>query len=113
MWLTRGPNTVARRFTGYITKGIRFHTKERKESRTTQNSRVVVISETSTSQDDVEYFGRINDIIELNYFESFRVVLFRCDWVDVERGNGVKKDKFGYTLLNFSKLVHTGVHLTD
>ncbi|CAN1145105.1 hypothetical protein LINPERHAP2_LOCUS14509 [Linum perenne] len=112
-WLARGPNTVARRFNGYITKGIRFHTKEKEESRKSQNSGVVVVSETSTSQDDIEYFGKINDIIELNYYERFRVVLFKCDWVDVERGNGVKKDKFGYTLVNFSRLVHTRVHLSD
>ena len=55
----------------------------------------------------------LNDIIELNYYERFKVTLFKCDWVDVERGKGVKKDPFGFTLVNLSKLVHTGVKSTD
>ncbi|CAN0898937.1 hypothetical protein LINGRAHAP2_LOCUS19989 [Linum grandiflorum] len=112
-WLARGPNTVARRFTGYITKGIRFRTKDREASGKSQNSGVVVISETSTSVNDIEYYGRINDIIELNYFDRLKIVMFKCDWVDVEKGKGVKKDKFGHTLVNFTKLIHTGGNVVD
>jgi len=29
------------------------------------------------------YHGKIIDIIELDYFSEYKVVLFRCDWVDV------------------------------
>nr|XP_016463930.1 PREDICTED: uncharacterized protein LOC107786928 [Nicotiana tabacum] len=27
----------------------------------------------------------LNDIVELNYYEKFKVVLFKCDWVDVTK----------------------------
>ncbi|CAN1279776.1 hypothetical protein LINPERPRIM_LOCUS17158 [Linum perenne] len=112
-WLARGPNKVATQFNGYIIKGIRYRTKKRDAKRKTQNSGVVITSKTSHSDDDTIYYGRLVDMIELNYYERFRVVLFKCEWVDVERGKGVKTDKFGYTLVNFSKLVHTGSQLGD
>ena len=56
---------------------------------------------------DVTYYGRIIDIIELNYSGNFSVVLFKCEWVDVISKRGIK-DKYGYTLVNFSHLIHTG-----
>ena len=112
-WLARGPNKVGRRFKGYIIGGVRFHVREIEEKRKTQNSGVVVATKTSFLDSDVVYYGVLNDIIELNYYERFKVVPFKCDWVDVERGKGVKKDPFGFTLVNLSKLVHTGVKSTD
>jgi hypothetical protein len=36
------------------------------------------------------------------------VVLFKCEWVDVTRGKGVKKDKFGLSLVIFSRQIHKG-----
>lgn len=42
------------------------------------------------------------------YFEEFKVVLFKCDWVDVTRGRGLKVDEWGFTLVNFSHLIHSG-----
>ena len=112
-WLARGPHNIGRRFKGYIINGIRFHTKDREVRRKTQNSGVVISTKTSTSVEDVHYYGVLNDIIELNYFEMFRVVLFKCNWVDVERGKGIKKDQLGFTLVNLSKLVHTGENSSD
>lgn len=112
-WLARGPNKVGRRFKGYIIGGVSFHTKKREDKRKTQNSGVVITTKTSCLDEDVVYYGVLKDIIELNYFERFKVVLFQCDWVDVERGKGVKKDQFGFTLVNLSKLVHTGLKSTD
>nr|GEV03403.1 hypothetical protein [Tanacetum cinerariifolium] len=51
------------------------------------------------------------DIIELNYSGKIRVVLFRGEWVDINRG--CKKDKYGTTLVNFSHLSHSGANLSD
>ena len=77
--LARGPNKVVKRSSGFIINGIRFHTISREERRKTQNSSVVNKSEVGGA----DYFGKIRDIIELNYYGSFKVVLFKCDWVDV------------------------------
>ena len=111
--LAQGPNFVARRYNGYIIKGIRFHTKEIEGNRKTQNSGVMVIAKTSSLGDEVLYYGVLNDIIELNYYENFRVMLFKCHWVNVEKGKGMKKDSLGFTLVNLSKLIHTGVNIND
>ena len=83
----------------------------------TQNSGVLVVSKTESYANTIDnapksaniaYYGRLNDIVELNYFEEFKVVLFKCDWVDVTQGKGVKKDALGFTFVNFAHLIHTG-----
>ncbi|XP_074377014.1 uncharacterized protein LOC141718530 [Apium graveolens] len=84
-----GPNRTARRFTGYVVNGYRFHTSDRDSRCTTQNSSVYLTAQTtsfSSSRDenpivgDVSYYGSIEDIIELDYWGLFTVVLFKCRW---------------------------------
>ncbi|OMO68751.1 Transposon, En/Spm-like protein [Corchorus capsularis] len=120
--LARGPDTMVKRYSAYVINGFRFHTKSREQKRRTQNSGVVVTSSTisyASARDrnplegDVNYYGILNNIIELNYYNKFKVVLFRCDWADVTTSKGVKKDQFGFTLVNFSHLIHTGKQLID
>jgi len=108
-WLARGPVEVARRYTGYTINGFRFHTRKRERYLKTQNSGIVV--RTETSNDEVNYYGAIIDIIQLDYSGKYKAVLFKCDWIDVKKG--VKKDKFGMTLVNFKYLKHTGKNLCD
>lgn len=45
----------------------------------------------------------------LNYFEEFKVVSFKCDWVDVDQGRGVNKDALSFILVSFSHLMNKGV----
>jgi hypothetical protein len=59
------------------------------------------------AEDGVNYYGRLSDIIELSYRE-YKVVLFKCDWYDVHHRVGLQKDDFGFTLVNFSRKIHTG-----
>ena len=40
------------------------------------------------------------------------MVLFRCDWVNVN-SRGLKRDKRGFTLVNFSHKIHEGGALKD
>ncbi|KAK5786686.1 hypothetical protein PVK06_041326 [Gossypium arboreum] len=62
---------------------------------------------------NVGYYGLLTDIIELDYYGRWKVVLFRCDWDDVNTARGIKKDQFGFTIVNFSHLIHTGQQLMD
>ncbi|GJV58912.1 transposon, En/Spm-like protein [Tanacetum coccineum] len=57
---------------------------------------------------------QLTDIIELEYFLEHKVVLFRCDWVDMRHSRGIKKDKYGFPLVTFSRpFIHTGESLKD
>lgn len=51
---------------------------------------------------------KLTEIIELHYYDSFRVVLFKCQWADTRDVRGYKKDDLGHTMVNFSRLIHTG-----
>lgn len=104
--LSKGPNFVAKRYSGYLINGYRFHVRQRDARRKTQNSGVTVVASTTSfarSKDknliaaDLTYYGRIVDIIELDYYGHFKVVLFKCDWYEVEN------DTCGLTYVYFNK----------
>jgi hypothetical protein len=103
--LAKKPSKCGVRYSGYIINGFRFHTMSREVACLMQNSGVVNIAD-----DGVNYYGRLSDIIELPY-KDFKVVLFKCDWYDVHHRAGLRKDEFGFTLVNFSRRIHTGEKL--
>lgn len=105
--LFHGLNSITKRMKDFTINGYRFHTEGRDKSKTTQNYRVMVEAEGKP------YQGKITDIIELDYFSECKVVLFRCDWVDVSSSHGQKEDKRGFTLLNFAHKTHRGNALKD
>ncbi|CAH9068815.1 unnamed protein product [Cuscuta epithymum] len=105
-WLAKGPCPSAKRYSGYLVNGYHFYTKGRDERCKTQNSGVTLTAMTNSfasSKDnnpiigDVVYYGAVLDIIELNYWSKFKIVLFRCEWYQVE------KDDYGLTCVNSSK----------
>ncbi|KAK0601149.1 hypothetical protein LWI29_021662 [Acer saccharum] len=114
--LAQGPNKIALRFKKYLINGFRFQIKEIDIRSKTQNSGVVVTVKTSnlaSSKDknlivgDVSYFGNVVDVIELDYYGGRKVVLFKCDWIDINSNQGTKKDELGFTLVNPSYLQKT------
>ncbi|XP_058742043.1 uncharacterized protein LOC131614487 [Vicia villosa] len=96
--LSRGPNDVVKRYSGYVISGYRFHTTIREARLKTQNSGVTLEAVTQilrNAKDEnpkkirVTYYGAIKDIIELDYYGHEKYVLFKCDWFVDE------KDKYG------------------
>ncbi|WVZ18489.1 hypothetical protein V8G54_005811 [Vigna mungo] len=116
-FLARGPLDNARRFTAYNINGFKFRTLTRDEGLRTQNSGVFLTSNTACvsstvdrnlRQADLSYYGKLEDIIELNYYGRFKVVLFKCKWVDTTRERGYKKDQWNFNCVNFDRLIHIG-----
>nr|GFA66874.1 hypothetical protein [Tanacetum cinerariifolium] len=111
-WLARGLNNFVRRYSGYFVKGYCFHTKNHENSLKSQNSGVVVtVLVSSNTQKVLSYYGSLKEVVKLNYSGKIRMVLFKCDWVDVNKG--CKRDKFGITLVNFSHLTHSSSDIHD
>ncbi|CAL5432760.1 unnamed protein product [Camellia sinensis] len=112
--LALGPSQKATRFNGYIINGTRYHTRSRELRRQTQNSGVMVKAKTSSYgsakdinpvEGDVTCYGYVTDIIELYYSHDHRYMLFMCNWID--NNKGLKRDDFGFTLVNFNHLLYT------
>ena len=106
-WLARYSDNEAKRFKRYVINGLKFRTRDSKAIRKTQNSGVFV------TEGDATYYGVLIDIIELNYSDKYRYILFKCQWVDFISGRECKKDEFGFSLVNFSRLIHTGSRLIN
>ena len=49
------------------------------------------------------FYGIINEIWDLDY-TMFKILVFKCDWVDNK--NGIKVDDLGFTLVDFNKIAH-------
>ncbi|KAL8120317.1 hypothetical protein AgCh_017475 [Apium graveolens] len=103
------PKRAAGRFTGYVVNGYRFHTNSRDSRCITQNSGVFVTADTTSfasSKDEnpvvgnVNYYGSVEEIFELDYWGGFNVVLLKCCWYQEE------KDEYELTKVNSNKLSH-------
>ncbi|XP_021984396.2 uncharacterized protein LOC110880131 isoform X1 [Helianthus annuus] len=110
-WLAKGPSFAVAKYTGFAINEYRFHTTSRDESKTTQCSGVSLVAhamQIASAKDSnpvygaVTYFGRIKEIWDLDY-RMFTLPVFMCDWAD---SRGVKKDDFGFTVVNFDRLGH-------
>ena len=57
---------------------------------------------------NVPYYGQLIDIVELQYNEGNKVVLFKCNWYDVSHeGIGYKRDRHRTTIVNTSRKLKT------
>ena len=55
---------------------------------------------------DLPYYGKLVDIIELNYYGKI-IILFKWMWADTTNDRGFKKDAWGFNAANFNKLIHS------
>ncbi|XP_059290366.1 uncharacterized protein LOC132043916 [Lycium ferocissimum] len=109
-FLADGPAPHARRFTSFNINGLKFRTITREHGLKTQNSGVFLTSSTSCiasradgnlRQADFPYYGKLKDIIELNYYGRFRVTLFKCKWADTTRDRPLERINGDFLLLTF------------
>ena len=102
------PYSRAKRMKHYVTNGLKFRTKDSEKNKKTQNSGLSVVT-----NGGVAYYVIVTNIIELNYSNKIRHVLFKCKWVDVLSIRGYKIDELGFPLVNFTRLIHVGDELMD
>ncbi|KAK9053298.1 hypothetical protein SSX86_029931 [Deinandra increscens subsp. villosa] len=68
---------------GYIVNGVKFLVKSRDDCRQTQNCGITVPGVHNDVQDD--YYGYLDEVIELSFIKGCRVILFKCKWFDTNR----------------------------
>jgi hypothetical protein len=120
--LANEPFMIATMYNSYTINGFNFHTYSSDEGRPYQNSGVALVAQTSCFENgntdlivrNKTYYGRIKEVIELNYRNKGNIVLFKCDWVDNRIQDAwVKTDQFGITVVNFNHLYNGGERLLD
>jgi hypothetical protein len=96
-------------YNGYFFNGYVFHTEEYGHGRKTYNNGVCIKGSTS-SKFEVDYYGRLEKVIELQYHsEQNRVFLFKCYWYDTT-DRGIRVDPH-YGLVEIkSKAKHRNVN---
>ena len=80
--LSLGPERKVKCYNEYFVNGYVFYTKEYGHGRKTYNSGVC-IKGSIYSDFEVDYYGRLEEAIALQYHsEQNRVFLFKCYWYD-------------------------------
>ncbi|PNX91366.1 hypothetical protein L195_g047496, partial [Trifolium pratense] len=89
--MSYGPLKSVTCYNGIIVNGYRFHTKQNGQNKATNNSGVCVRG-SIYGEHDIDYYGIIEEILELSYIGAQnKVLLLRCHWFDPI--NGVKVDE--------------------
>jgi len=76
--LACGPDCQVRSYRGCIVNGVKFHTKECAQTRTTQNSGGGVVRVGYDTSNN-EYYGELKNVLKLHYIGRNFVYLFRVD----------------------------------
>ncbi|KAL0556179.1 hypothetical protein IC582_004689 [Cucumis melo] len=111
-WIAHDPHPCVTTYNSYAINGCHYHTKSYDKNKTVQNSGVSLVAKTMqvcSSKDknpiirEMSFYGVIEEIWELNY-NSFKVTIFKCDWV--ENSGGIKTDELEFVLVDLSKVGH-------
>ncbi|OIT34191.1 hypothetical protein A4A49_62140, partial [Nicotiana attenuata] len=105
--LSRGPTQYVLHYNGYIVNGYRFHVEDYDKHLRTQNCGVVVVGETGEHSKNIDYYGVLTDVVELQ-FTGRRVILFQCNWFDMyDKKKGIKTDEYGIVSVNWGRFLKT------
>ncbi|KAI8561154.1 hypothetical protein RHMOL_Rhmol04G0315500 [Rhododendron molle] len=92
LWsLANGPGSVIDLYSGCISNGVRFHTRDRESRRRCQNSGLVV--EGNHKGENINFFGYLCKIWELRYLHGGTVVLFECEWYNAGQRSRIYNDE--------------------
>jgi len=76
------PERKVKCYNEYFVNGYVFHTEEYGHERKTYNNGVCIKGSTS-SEFEVDYYGRLEEVVELQYHSEQNIVfLFKCYWYD-------------------------------
>nr|GEU91327.1 transposon-like protein [Tanacetum cinerariifolium] len=96
--LAIGPSQYTRTWQLYYVNGFNFHTMHHSFGRKTSNTDLCIVGE------EGDYYGQLNDVIELEYMYCSKVVLFKCEWFDPVKHRGWKiHNEFGLVDINHKK----------
>ena len=106
--LSRGPSQSILCYNGYVVNGFRFRVEDSDKKFRTQNSGVVVSDDIGSEVGNIDYYGVLTEILELQYLGDRRVVLFYCKWFDVhDKEKGIKVDTYDFISINKQRLLKT------
>ncbi|XP_030936242.1 uncharacterized protein LOC115968027 [Quercus lobata] len=106
--LSKWPYIYEKRFKHYVINGLKFRSVNDEANRKTQNSGVSVAIDGGNT-----YYGILSDIIELNYSDNIKHMLFKCKWVHDQHRRGYRTDEFGFPMVNFTHFIHGGDKMMD
>nr|XP_009785133.1 PREDICTED: uncharacterized protein LOC104233435 [Nicotiana sylvestris] len=105
--LSRGPTQYVLHYNGYIVNRYRFHVEDYDKHLRTQNCGVVVVGETGEHSKNIDYYGVLTNVVELQ-FTRRRVILFQCNWFNVyDKKKGIKTDEYGIVSVNWGRFLKT------
>jgi hypothetical protein len=90
-------------YKGYEINGNTFYTAVQDKKSTNQNSgvRIDAVDPNGTNQ---TYYGRIEEIWELDYGPNFKVPLFKCQWVKLTGGVVKVDNEYGMTTVDLNNI---------
>jgi hypothetical protein len=96
------------KYNRYMVNAKLFRTFAHGVGRRTQNSGICV-----PTVDGETYYEKLTNIVEVEYYDRTKYVLFRCDWADPTRDSGFRIDDYGLVFVNFNHLAHRGELITN
>jgi hypothetical protein len=90
-------------YKGYDINGNTFYTIAQDKRSTNQNSGVR-IDATDPNGIKLTYYGRIEEIWELDYGRNLKIPLFKCQWVKVTGGGVTVDPEYGMTTVDLNNI---------
>jgi len=98
--LSLSPKRKVKCYNGYFVNGYVFHIEEYGHGRKTYNIGVC-IKESSCNEVGVDYYGKLEKVVELQYHrEHNRVFLFKCYWYDTTDRGIIVDHHYGLVEIN-------------